>query len=39
MRDGGHLAGCAWTRTRMLYDDRHVFINGEAFRVGGRDAR
>ena len=26
-------------RTRMLYDDRHVFINGEAFRAGGKDAR
>ncbi len=26
-------------RTRMLYDDRHVFINGEALRAGGRDAR
>jgi 50S ribosomal protein L16 3-hydroxylase len=26
-------------RTRMLYDDDHVFINGEAFRAGGRDAR
>ena len=25
-------------RSRMLYDDRHVFINGEAFRVAGRDA-
>jgi len=25
-------------RTRMLYDDHHVFINGEAFRAGGRDA-
>ena len=24
-------------RTRMLYDARHVFINGEAWRVGGRD--
>jgi 50S ribosomal protein L16 3-hydroxylase len=24
--------------SRMLYDDRHVFINGEAFRAGGRDA-
>ncbi len=24
--------------TRMLYDDHHVFINGEAFRAGGRDA-
>ncbi len=26
-------------RSRMLYDDRHLFINGESFRVGGRDAR
>jgi 50S ribosomal protein L16 3-hydroxylase len=26
-------------RTKMMYDDRHVFINGESFRVGGRDAR
>jgi 50S ribosomal protein L16 3-hydroxylase len=26
-------------RTRMLYDDRHVFINGEAYAAGGRDAR
>jgi 50S ribosomal protein L16 3-hydroxylase len=26
-------------RSRMLYDDRHVFINGEAFRMAGRDAR
>lgn len=26
-------------RTRMLYDDDHVFINGEGFRAGGRDAR
>jgi 50S ribosomal protein L16 3-hydroxylase len=25
-------------RTRMMYDDRHVFINGESFRAGGRDA-
>lgn len=25
-------------RTRMLYDGQHVFINGEAFRAGGRDA-
>jgi 50S ribosomal protein L16 3-hydroxylase len=22
----------------MLYDDRHVFINGESYRAGGRDA-
>jgi 50S ribosomal protein L16 3-hydroxylase len=25
-------------RTRMLYDTRHIFINGEALRAGGRDA-
>ena len=26
-------------RTRMLYDARHVFINGESFEARGRDAR
>ncbi len=26
-------------RTRMLYDDRHVFINGESFIASGRDAK
>ncbi|WP_198969453.1 cupin domain-containing protein [Xylophilus sp. ASV27] len=26
-------------RTRMLYDPRHVFINGESYRAAGRDAR
>ena len=26
-------------KTRMMYDQHHVFINGEAFRAGGRDAR
>jgi 50S ribosomal protein L16 3-hydroxylase len=26
-------------RTRMMYDERHIFINGESFRVSGRDAR
>lgn len=26
-------------RTRMMYDDWHVFINGESFRAAGRDAR
>ncbi len=25
-------------RSRMLYDARHIFINGEGFVVGGRDA-
>ena len=26
-------------RTRMMYDSRHIFINGESFRAGGADAR
>lgn len=26
-------------RTRMMYDTRHVYINGESFRAAGRDAR
>jgi 50S ribosomal protein L16 3-hydroxylase len=26
-------------RSRMLYDDRHVFINGESYLASGRDAR
>jgi 50S ribosomal protein L16 3-hydroxylase len=26
-------------RTRMMYDDRHVFINGEGFRVAGKDGQ
>ena len=26
-------------RSRMMYDDQHVFINGEAFRASGRDAQ
>ena len=25
-------------RTRMMYDDRRIFINGESFRAAGRDA-
>ncbi len=25
-------------RTRMMYDAQHVFINGESYRAGGRDA-
>lgn len=32
-------AVCLDRRTRMMYDDRHVFINGESFRAGGADAR
>jgi len=26
-------------RTRMLYDARHVFLNGESFTASGRDAQ
>ena len=26
-------------RSKMMYDAKHVFINGESFKVGGRDAR
>jgi 50S ribosomal protein L16 3-hydroxylase len=26
-------------RTRMLFDDKHIFINGESFTASGRDAR
>ncbi len=25
-------------RTRLMYDDRHIYVNGESFRAGGRDA-
>lgn len=25
-------------RTKMMYDDTHIFINGESFKVSGRDA-
>lgn len=25
-------------RSRMMYDTRHVFLNGESYRAGGRDA-
>ncbi len=25
-------------RTKMMYEDQHIFINGESFRVGGQDA-
>lgn len=37
--DAGHAAGVQLDRrTRMLYDDWHVFINGESFQAAGRDA-
>jgi len=36
---GVPAAGVALARrTRMLYDERFVFVNGEAYRAGGRDA-
>ncbi len=39
-RDGsGRGAVVLDARTRMAYDARHVFINGESFVAGGRDAR
>jgi len=38
--EGRHPAGVRLAvATRMAYDARHVFINGESFRAGGRDAR
>ena len=37
---GPRAAGVALAPgSRMLYDDRHVFLNGESYRAGGRDAR
>jgi 50S ribosomal protein L16 3-hydroxylase len=30
---------CLDQRTRALYDDAHIFINGESFRASGRDAK
>ena len=41
-RDSGDSASfgvCLDAGTRMLYDDRHIFINGESFVAAGRDAR
>jgi len=42
--DGGAAlpAGCGVVldrRSRMAWDDHHIFINGEAFVAGGRDAK
>jgi 50S ribosomal protein L16 3-hydroxylase len=41
--EGGELPEAAQRvvldrRTRMLYDTRHIYINGESFRAGGGDA-
>ncbi|MEY4765037.1 MAG: hypothetical protein RI907_1710 [Pseudomonadota bacterium] len=35
----GRPAVALHARTRMVYDDRCVYVNGESWRVGGRDAR
>ena len=35
----GQQGICLDPCTRMLYDDRHLFINGESYRSSGRDAR
>jgi 50S ribosomal protein L16 3-hydroxylase len=39
--DGADVAGgvALHRRSRMMYDEKFVFINGESFRAGGRDAR
>lgn len=37
--DGGHGAVCLDVRSRMMYDERHVYLNGEAYAAAGRDAR
>jgi 50S ribosomal protein L16 3-hydroxylase len=34
----GATAVCLDRRTRMMFDQHHVFINGEGYRAGGRDA-
>ncbi|RZL93217.1 MAG: cupin domain-containing protein [Variovorax sp.] len=38
--NGGDVTGGVMLdrRSRMLYDARHLYINGESFRAGGRDA-
>jgi 50S ribosomal protein L16 3-hydroxylase len=33
--NGLHLDRCS----QMLYDQRHIFINGESYRAAGRDAK
>ena len=40
-RSGKGVGDAVWldARTRMLYDEQHVFINGESYRARGRDAR
>ncbi len=44
--DQDQLSGFAWPahiqldrRTKMLFDQFHIYINGESFKAGGRDAK
>ena len=38
-QDAGMLESVALDRrTRMMYDDKHIFINGDSYRAAGRDA-
>lgn len=39
--DGATLAGAVQLdrRSRMMYDDKHVFLNGESYHASGADAR
>ncbi len=40
-RDGAKLPVAVQLdrRTRMMYDQQHIFINGDSYRAGGRDAQ
>jgi 50S ribosomal protein L16 3-hydroxylase len=38
--EGGLDAGLVLDhRSRMMYDEHHIFINGESYRASGRDAK
>jgi 50S ribosomal protein L16 3-hydroxylase len=44
--DHDDLPGFVWPadvkldrRTKMLFDEKHIFINGESFKAGGKDAK
>jgi len=44
--DQDDLSGFVWPadvkldrRTKMLFDEKHIFINGESFKAGGKDAK
>ena len=37
-KPGGRWGVTLDRRTRMLYDEQHMFINGESYRAAGRDA-